>query len=58
MKITFRCSEKEFKNIDTFLNEQEYTNKPSFDEIELITDTIIYNYKVINIGQYFYIVTD
>lgn len=58
-QITFRCTKKEFKNIETFFYYQEYETKPSFDSIKLIVDNNEeYDYKVFFEKNKYFIVTN
>lgn len=58
-QITFRCTKKEFKNIEMFFYYQEYKTKPSFDSIKLIVDNNEeYDYIVFFEKNKYYIVTN
>ena len=58
-QIIFRCTKKEFKNIETFFYYQEYETKPSFDSIKLIVDNNEeYDYKVFFEKNKYFIVTN
>ena len=60
MIIKFKCSKKEFPNIDMFLHRQEYTKLPDFDMVlfQVDVDGDIYEYCIHReLNNKYYLVT-